>query len=231
MKKSWTKNSHQILSQATALQGYNQWIVSLFARYLHGGSLLEVGSGLGGVSVLLPKKTTTLSDIRPGYLKKLKFLAGYKIISLDIENISEKSTSVRYNTIFSSNVFEHLKDDQKALINCSKLLKPKGLLLLFVPARQEIYGSLDESMGHYRRYSKEDLIKKAKIAGFQVKKIKYVNLPGYFTWYFRGLLPSKTNADGIFAKFFDKLITPLLYLEKYFPIPFGQSLMLVAKKA
>ena len=229
MKKSWTKNSHQILEQATGLNHYNRWVISIFKQYF-GKNILEVGSGLGGLSQYFPKTNITLSDLRSDYFKYLKKRFDYKTLKLNIEKESPEKLLNSFDTIFSSNVFEHIKNDESALNNCFRLLKSNGNLLLFVPSRPEIYGSLDKTMGHYRRYTKEELTKKAKQAGFEIIKIKYVNLPGYFTWWLRGRFPGKSNSDNLLAKMFDTIITPFLYLEKYFPVPFGQSLILVAEK-
>jgi 2-polyprenyl-3-methyl-5-hydroxy-6-metoxy-1,4-benzoquinol methylase len=229
MKKSWTKNSHRILEQATDLDNYNRWIISLFKKYF-GKYILEVGSGLGGLSLHLPKTKVTLSDTRDDYLSHLKKLFNYKILKLDIEKEAPTNLVNTYDTVFSSNVLEHIKDDESAMKNCFKVLRKKGKLLLFVPARKEIFGNLDRAMGHYRRYTKEELIRKVEKIGFKILKIKYVNFPGYFSWWLRGKSPIKSNSDNLMAKVFDTLVVPFLYPEKYLPIPFGQSLMLVAEK-
>lgn len=109
---------------------------------------------------------------------------------------------------------------------------------MFVPAGPEIFGRLDEEMGHYRRYTKKELQKKVESVGFTVEKIYYANFPGYFLWWGRGALLGKmqknqsgtSKSDIFFAKVFDSLIVPLLYLEKFIHPPLGQSLVLIAKK-
>lgn len=229
MKKSWTKNSHKILEHATSLEKYNRWIVSLFDKHF-GKNILEVGSGLGALSKNFPKVKVTLSDVRSDYFNYLKKNFGHKTIKLNIEGNTPKDLKSSYDTIFSSNVFEHIEHDSQALKNSYDLLKKKGKLLLFVPARMEIFGKLDVAMGHYRRYNKSDLVKKAKAAGFSIVCVKYVNLPGFFTWWFRGRFPSSSSGDGLLSALFDTFIVPIIYLEKYISVPFGQSLMMVAKK-
>ncbi len=173
-----------------------------------------------------------LSDIIPDYLEKLKQIFTDPVMKLDIEKEFPEKLKGKLDTVFSSNVFEHIKDDTAALTNCYKLLESTGKLLLFVPARPEIYGKLDDDMGHYRRYTKAELRSKAENAGFKIVKLYYANLPGYFTWWSRGvLLASRSNkADSFFAKVFDRFIVPLLYLEKFIHPPFGQSLVLIAEK-
>ena len=235
--KLWTSDSHNILEQASNLDNYNHWLVEKFKPYF-GKKILEIGSGLGGISKLLPQNDLTLSDLRSDYFKFLKKQFNCNTVKLDIENESPKELIEKFDTIFSSNVFEHIKDDQEAFNNCYKLLKPGGKLLLYVPARQEIFGKLDEDMGHYRRYTVEEGIKKAKKAGFKIIADNYSNLPGYFTWWGRGVLISKliksdsgkSGSDSFLAKIFDLFVVPLLWLEKFYQPPFGQSLFLVAEK-
>lgn len=236
--KHWTSDSHRILEKADGLDRYNHWLVNQFQGQF-GKAILEIGSGQGALSRLLPSKSIViLSDIVPEYLEKLKKIFTDPIMKLDIEKEAPSKLRGKLDTIFSSNVFEHIKDDTAALRNAYKLLEPGGKLLLFVPARPEIYGQLDEDMGHYRRYTNNELFKKAEGAGFRVLRIHYANLPGYFTWWGRGVLlgklirskPGSNETDSFFAGIFDKLIVPFLSLEKYFHPPFGQSLVLIAQK-
>lgn len=236
MNRKWTSESHQILEVAGELKRYNRWIVSLFAQYF-GNNTLEIGSGMGALSTLIPSKKLIVSDLRDDYFSYLKKEFNFETLKLDIEKEAPKKYAAFFDTIFSSNVFEHIKKDWAAFDNSFKLLKPKGKLLLFVPASPRIYGKLDESMGHYRRYTLTEVTEKAEQAGFKIVKVSYANLPGYFTWWGRGILLPKIipnqiqdQGDGLLGKIFDLIVTPLLYLEKIFTLPFGQSVMLVAQK-
>lgn len=238
MEKLWTGASHHILEQATGLQRYNLWLMSYFTAYF-GRNILEIGSGQGALSKLLPSKAmVVLSDVIPEYIAGLKKVFTYPVLKLDIEKDAPGNLLEKMDTIFSSNVFEHLKDDVAAFKNSFRLLEKGGHFLMFVPARPEIYGRLDEEMGHYRRYTKKDLRQKAEVAGFKVIKVYYANLPGYFLWWGRGVLLGKifkirsgsSRSDSILAKIFDSLIVPFLSLEKYLHPPFGQSLVLIARR-
>lgn len=238
--KHWTLNSHLILERTNDLPGYNKWLASFFDGYF-GKTTLEVGSGLGALSRHLPSSTDiTLSEPREDYFNFLKKHFVKIVLRLDIEKAPPKSLLCKFDTIFSSNVFEHIKDDLKAFHNAHSLLKDDGKLLLFVPARPEIYGDLDVDMGHYRRYTKTELIQKANQSGFKVVSCFYANFPGYFLWFGRGkLLPkllskhksgSDPKFDKVFSQIFDYLIVPFLYLEKVMHPPLGQSLILIAQK-
>lgn len=236
--KIWSKDSHNILEQATSLENYNHWLISQFQSYL-GKNILELGAGLGGISRYLPTTSKlTLSDLRSDYFSYLKNKFNCETLKLDIEKEKPLNLRNKFDTIFSSNVFEHIKDDQQAFNNSYSLLKKGGKFLLFVPACPGIYGELDKDMGHYRRYTVDDAKNKALKAGFKIIEIKYVNLFGYFAWWGRGVLlgkiikskPGKSSTDSFLAEIYDSLIVPLLNLEKLFKAPFGQSLLLVAEK-
>ncbi len=238
METRWTTGSHNILGVASGLVRYNRWLIGHFSKYF-GKAILEIGSGQGALSRLLPKKAIiVLSDIFPEYLNGLKKDFSHPVMFLDIEKGSPLKLRGRIDSIFSSNVFEHLEEDEKAFLNCYQLLEPGGYLLLFVPARPEIYGKLDVQMGHFRRYTKRELKQKAEDAGFNVEKIYYANLPGYFLWWSRGILLAKLFGsksklilhDIRFAKIFDIIFVPFLYLERFIYPPIGQSLVLIARK-
>jgi len=240
MKKAenhvWTKKSGAILEKASVLDHYNRWILSNFKGFIK-GKFLEVGAGLGGLAKHLPQKDLYLSDLSPEYLALLKKETTAKVFSLDIEKESPDKYHHYFDSILSSNVFEHIGNDARAFKNCFKLLKSRGSLLVFVPACPEIYGTLDHDLGHFRRYTLRELKAKAETAGFIIKKIRYVNLPGYFLWWGRGVLLGKvagksgsSATDKLLAGLFDLFITPFLFLEKFLNLPFGQSLVLIAQK-
>ncbi len=229
-KPAWTEKSTKILETASDLPRYNRWLISNFSPHF-GKTILEIGSGTGALSAFFPKESfKTLTDIRPEFISILKLNFSDQVEFYDIEKDEVGGFKGQFDTIFSSNVFEHIERDQIALNKCFEILAPSGRLLLFVPACQEIFGSLDKDMGHYRRYTLDELKKKVEIAGFMVERIFYANLPGYFTWWARGHLISSKSNDSLFGKLFDSLITPLIYIEKFIKPPFGQSLVLVAKK-
>jgi SAM-dependent methyltransferase len=81
----------------------------------------------------------------------------------------------RFDIIIASDCLEHLADDEKALQNWYNLLKPGGLILVFVPAFQWLWSHHDEVNHHYRRYLLKDLKEKMQRGGFQLKKCSYWN--------------------------------------------------------
>ena len=61
--------------------------------------------------------------------------------------------------IYSLNVLEHIEDDVMALRQWYQKLKPGGRILVYVPAFQLLYSSMDRKVGHFRRYTRRALSK------------------------------------------------------------------------
>ena len=81
--------------------------------------------------------------------------------------------------IFSLNVFEHIDDDDAALRQIRQKLQPGGSLLLYVPAFQCLWSSLDDQVCHRRRYTKTSLRRLVERAGFSIEKLRYADSLGF----------------------------------------------------
>ncbi len=80
-----------------------------------------------------------------------------------------------FDVILASDVLEHIQDDHVALQEWMRVLKPKGRLVIFVPAFQELWSHHDERNYHYRRYRAEDLREALRTAGFSIDRMSYWN--------------------------------------------------------
>jgi SAM-dependent methyltransferase len=136
----------------------------------------------------------------------------------------------KFDTVICLNILEHLKNDLKAVQNMSSLLQPQGRLIILVPALKTLYGSMDISFEHYRRYNKKDL--KALIDGQNLKIVKfyYMNFLGLLGWFFNGRILKKKELPENQTKLFDTLVPFLCFTEKVIRPPLGQSLILIAQK-
>ena len=83
------------------------------------------------------------------------------------------SISKALSFVYTSNVLEHIDNDVEVLNEIRKKIKPGGKLAIYVPALPFLYSGLDKKIGHYRRYTKKELIKKVSAAGFTVKDCYY----------------------------------------------------------
>jgi hypothetical protein len=124
---------------------------------------------------------------------------------------------------------EHVGEDKTALGKIFSLLEPGGRLLLLVPSHPWLYGSIDKHLGHHRRYGKKELENKLEAVGFKVVFMKYFNRIGALGWFLNSNVLRRKRLPSFQTRIYD-LLVPLLKLEKFFPLPFGTSLLAVAEK-
>jgi hypothetical protein len=63
----------------------------------------------------------------------------------------------RFDTILYIDVLEHIEDDRAEVARAGELLAPGGTLIVLSPAFQQLYSEFDQSVGHYRRYTRASL--------------------------------------------------------------------------
>jgi len=218
---------------ATA-ENYNKWIYNNIKGYL-GKRILEVGCGIGNMTKFFLNRSLIVgTDINKEHLKsinhKFKNYKNFKALNLNIEKESGDLKKYKFDTVICINVLEHIKEDIQALKNMNNVLVEKGKLILFVPALQNIYGTIDESDHHYRRYNKKALIRKIKKAGFSIKKIYYMNFVSIFGWYYHGRILKRKTHPSSHISIFNKFINLISFFEKIVRPPVGLSLIAICKK-
>jgi SAM-dependent methyltransferase len=124
-----------------------------------------------------------------------------------------------FDTVVCLNVIEHIKDDVNALRNIQTILDEGGRAIVLVPNGPEFYGTLDEVLGHYRRYTPEQLVGIAQEAGFDVERVLKFNRPGVVAWWLNGrVLRRKTF--GLAQIRLLNLLTPIFrVLDPWLPLP------------
>ena len=222
------------LQRMKKLHRYNEWIFSNFRPFL-GMRVLEIGSGIGNITrFLLDRELIIATDVEPKYVDLLKNTFGkYKkfvIERLDISGTeTERYRSYRIDSVICLNVLEHIEEDMKSLKKICDLLEPGGRLLLLVPSHPLLYGSLDEHLGHHRRYGEKELKGKLETTGFKVISLKYFNRIGLLGWFLNSKILRRKRLPSFQLRIYN-LLVPLFRLEKFFPLPFGTSLLAVAEK-
>lgn len=223
-----------ILEVLEGADNYNNWIVSRIRPDI-ASPALEIGAGTGNISAFFKNlKSLTVTDNDETLVEKLatKFKGNKNVRAevLDIEKDLYKVTN-RFRTIYSVNVLEHIKNDEKALKNMHKLLEPGGKVVLLVPAKKFAYTNLDKDLGHHRRYEKAELKDKLTNAGFTVKSISYFNAVGLASWIIRDKISrGSKNLSSTQVKFFDMIVPVLKQAEPKKILPMGISLIGIGEK-
>lgn len=214
---------------------YQRWIFEKMRRWL-GECILEVGCGTGNLTaLLLTGRKVIASDVNPNYLRTVRdrFREQANLIGIlqwDLEQSPPEDVKASVDTIVASNVLEHVKEDDAVLKKFHDVLPLEGKVIVVVPALRVLCNSLDKGLGHFRRYSKGELIQKLKRNRFTICHLTYFNLFGIFGWFLngtilqRGLLPEKQ------VRFFDQLVPAFIEIEKIVPPFVGQSLIAVGEK-
>lgn len=94
------------------------------------------------------------------------------------------------------NVLEHIEDDVSTLKDMHNKLNNNGKLLLYVPAFDFLFTSIDVLAGHYRRYDKNNLINKLEISGFKILKCEYCDSVGVIATLVYKLLNNFKNTQA-----------------------------------
>jgi SAM-dependent methyltransferase len=224
------------LPYMTKTTNYNNWVFSMYKDFV-GKRVLDIGSGYGTFISFISDREY-IAAVEPSeecykYLKaEFSKNKNIDIFKSDI-NAPELLSKVRekgIDTVICLNVLEHIEDDKKVVRNIRGIMKPGGKFILFVPALKVIYGTLDEALGHYRRYDKKELELMLSEAGFKIVKSRYLNFTGAFSWFlYSRILKAKSPAENRIL-FYDKFVVPIVSLiENLVRLPFGQSILIIAQ--
>jgi SAM-dependent methyltransferase len=132
-------------------------------------SLLEVGCGQGAMGTRLVTLTPDYVAVEPdrhsfeSARARLEPLGG-RVVNGTVEDLP---TSERFDTVCAFEVLEHFEDEDEPLQQWRARLHPGGQLVLSVPAFQEMFGPWDAAVGHYRRYSPDQLAVALNRNGFR----------------------------------------------------------------
>lgn len=219
-------------------QVYGQWIMSIIGSFLT-DRVMEIGCGIGSMVQQYAQTPFILAtDINPDYIQRVKkrFADYPNIVTMRLDSTAmtpQQKRGIRNHRITSVlavNVLEHIEDDRLALKTIQQLLPRKGKIILFVPAHQWLFGTLDEEFGHYRRYSSRELQEKLTTAGFTVTMLRYFNCTGILWWYIVGKILKKRNLPTHTGTWLHLLVPFLQRVENIVVPPIGQSLIVVAER-
>lgn len=232
----------ELLVGEETLISYNKFIVKSFIDFFEIPATnhvskeseprtLDFGAGYGALAICwremtgLPVECLEIDEIQKRELEKRGFVS--------YNSISQIQSHFRY--VYTSNVLEHIENDVQTLKEVSNLLEDSGRIGIYVPAFMCLFSDLDRSVGHYRRYSKRELIRKVESVGLQVIDCRYVDSIGFFAslvirifgWRSIGGIGSAGSLS-----FYDKVVFPISRMidKVTFGRLLGKNIILLAKK-
>jgi SAM-dependent methyltransferase len=230
---SYTIEDQERMAKAT---NYLAWQSRLILPQL-GKRVVEVGCGLGNFTAkLLDRDAVIAVDINAGCVERLK--RRYPLQENLFASVCDTSSpcfgdlaDYRPDSCVCVNVLEHIEDDRRALRAMSSILEPGGVIVLYVPAFQGLYGTVDWNLGHYRRYRRPAIARLAESSGLRVKTSHYVNAVGFFGWWWYSRVLRREAWTERQIEIYDRFVAPWLSrVEAVAPPPFGQSLLAVFEK-
>ena len=232
MAKTFEYTGVEVLEAVSYAKNYNRSLLDIVEKEVRKSTkkpiVVDFGSGSGMYAAMMQEQLS----IRPLCVeldKKLREAtqkAGFESYK-SIKDLPKKA-----DIIYSLNVFEHIEDDAKIRREIYSSMKNNSTHIVYVPAFQVLYSSMDRLAEHYRRYRKPYLRKILEDAGFEVEHIKYADPLGFFAALaFRifGNKEGKLSPTGV--KIFDKFLFPVSKaLQPLTSHLFGKNVCAVARK-
>jgi SAM-dependent methyltransferase len=214
-------------------RNYHEWIARELQPYL-GRSVAEVGAGVGSFSqLLLGSGIDSLTAYEPSqnmFPALQAALQGEPRASAIHGFFGEAGETEMFDSVVYVNVLEHVEDDAAELRRMRAAVRPKGHVLIFVPALSWLYSPLDRQVGHFRRYHRAPLVRLVADAGLSVVSARYFDFFGILPWYVNFVL-LKNEIGGASVSLYDRLVVPVAsVLERAVTPPVGKNLLLVAQR-
>jgi SAM-dependent methyltransferase len=233
-----TDNTHQgynTLIQMDQAPRYNAWLGRRLRPHL-GQRVLEIGAGIGTITrEIAPGRELVIAlEADRFYIQRLRNLfRGSEVVHPVHAPVEETDwaalTRERLDTVMLSNVLEHIVDDAAAVRRFRSVLPDDGRLVILVPALPSLYGSIDEAIGHYRRYTPGSLRTVIESNGFRLDSLEWLNLLGVPGWFLNSRILRRRSVPGLQVRLYDRLAPLLARLESTLRLPVGMSLLAVAR--
>ena len=218
---------------------YQRWITELCRPYV-GKRALEIGAGYGAVTRFLSQGVAdyVATDTSPECLKALesRFRESSNVTVRRLDVLADQPGD-EFDSIIMINVLEHLFDDAGILKSLSRHLAPNGKVIIYVPALNSLYGTWDDRVGHFRRYSKGRLEHVMREAGLAVIESRYANLvaiPAWFAFSRLGIRNTRSGSNATLGRdlqIWDRTAVPITrWVETRVRPPIGLNVLGVAMR-
>ncbi|MBI4697790.1 MAG: class I SAM-dependent methyltransferase [Nitrospirae bacterium] len=193
--------------------------------------ILEIGCGTGNVSSYLAGKGYKVTGCE--YFPQALELAydGFTKVRGDAFSLPFKEKSFDIVGLFD--VIEHFDDDRSILTEAKRVIKPGGIIVITVPAREELWHYFDIKAHHKRRYSKVNLKSLLSSAGFATRANEYM----FSLLYIPIMLNKKKTEDSdkfkinpVINTLFRAVFEAERIISRIIPLPAGTSLIAIGTR-
>jgi len=230
-----TMYGRAFLNNLTGTPQYLNWVVRVLRPFM-GDTVLEVGAGIGQFSARLMARRLlyVAGEKDPLYLHALhnRFLRtpNVQVREMDPECAGDFTEfDASFDTVLCLNVLEYVEDPSQTISILHRTLKPGGTLIVLVPQAPGLYGSIDQAMGHKRRFRRDEVIRLLQSASMKVEKVRGLNKISAASWLLYSRILRTQHVHKFALKIFDKTVWIWRRLDPVLPWR-GLSLILVARK-
>ncbi|MCC2668215.1 MAG: type 11 methyltransferase [Armatimonadetes bacterium] len=203
--------------------------------------ILDAGCGTGGMMDLYrtwPDPEVTGDDFSPDALRFSHGRGHHRLVGGDLTLLPFRTGS--FDVVSALDVIEHVEQDARAVSEIARVLRPGGILVATVPAYQFLWGPHDEALHHMRRYTAGQFNRVIHDSGLRVEKSTYL-LTALFPLAAAARLLGRKRKPEDAAAALPKVPPAVnraligfqaaeLQLARLAPLPFGLTVMAVARK-
>jgi len=201
------------------------------------GEVLEVGAGIGTNTLTLCdplRHRWTCLEPDPSLADRLRTaIASAPLGSatrVTVGTTRDLQSVPSFDSVLYIDVLEHIEDDREELRRASKLLRPGGHLIVLAPAHQFLYSAFDKAIGHYRRYSRRDLVGTAP-STVSVRRAVYLDAVGLAASLANRLALRQSLPTAAQIQFWDHMIVPVSrLLDPLLAFTLGKTVVVVWAK-
>jgi SAM-dependent methyltransferase len=212
---------------------YTRWLADLLRPHL-GSNVLEIGAGGGNLLLhLIPRTRYWACDANPLFVRELRKLIPTRpylcASAVDPADPSSLPADQNFDTVICQNVLEHVEDDAAVLRGIAGVVGDDGRIIVLAPNSPALFGVIDRSLGHRRRYTREGLHRLAGNAGMQCISIIPFNRACSLPWWISGRILRRRRFTLLQVKWVNWMTPILRKLDAYLPLP-PLSLIAVMEK-
>lgn len=192
-------------------KNYNQFLLNAILSHVHPYELIvDFGAGNGTFAAPLAKAQESKQYQIVCVETDPVLCAALHDVGLTVVNDLAQLPDNSVDYLYSLNVLEHIENDLAITQLWFSKLRPAGKLLVFVPAFQFLFTSMDKHVGHYRRYTRRSLTQVLERAQFQIGASSYVDSLGVLATLLYKLLDQGHGQVNIrMLQIYDQRVFPL----------------------
>jgi glycosyltransferase involved in cell wall biosynthesis/2-polyprenyl-3-methyl-5-hydroxy-6-metoxy-1,4-benzoquinol methylase len=223
------------LNNLTGTPNYVAWVVSLIRPEVR-DTVLELSAGIGTMTghLMGRRMRYVAGEKDPLYLHALRnrFL---RTPTVEVQHLTPDAVQDyaglqgQFDTVLCLNVLEYAEDPEAVVANAARCLQPGGKLVVLAPQCEGIFGGVDRTMGHRRRFSAATLRAMVERAGLTMERRHSINKISTPVWWLTSRLLGMKQISKLSMKMFDWTVWFWRAIDKVMPWP-GLSMIVVAKK-